>query len=106
MSSQYRLGLISNAMTRSALRVLENQDLLQCFGSIVLSRDVGFRKPHSAIFKSALNEMGVSSEESVFVGDNAFTDVVGARRAGMNVIWISREGELELNGVKPSRMTS
>lgn len=99
LSTKYRLGLISNAMTSSAIDVLRDEHLLPYFEVIVLSRDVGFRKPHPAIFNSALKMLRVSAKESVFVGDNAGTDILGARRIGMSGVWISRGEKISEEGL-------
>jgi putative hydrolase of the HAD superfamily len=48
--------------------------------------DAGYLKPHPAIFQTALNCLGVSPQEAVFVGDNMDADVVGAQNAGMRGI--------------------
>jgi putative hydrolase of the HAD superfamily len=90
LSDRYKLGLISNALTRSAVRILKEANLLPCFETLVFSRDVGFRKPHPSIFNFAIESLGVPAGEAVFVGDNAVTDALGARSVGMNSIWISR----------------
>ena len=98
LSNSYRLAIISNGMADSAIHILKERKLLSLFETVVLSRDVGYRKPHPAIFNHALRELGVSAGESVFVGDNATADVLGARNVGMNAILISRGKEVPPEG--------
>jgi HAD superfamily hydrolase (TIGR01549 family) len=90
LSKRYRLGIISNGMTDSAIHVLKEMRLFSRFETVVLSRDVGFRKPHPVIFNYALEAMKVSPFEAVFVGDSMGADAMGARRVGMSAVWISR----------------
>jgi putative hydrolase of the HAD superfamily len=52
----------------------------------VTAADAGYLKPHPEIFEYALNKLGVSADEAVFVGDNAVADIAGAQGAGMRAI--------------------
>ncbi len=45
------------------------------------------RKPEAEIFLRALRNLGVTPNESVFIGDHPDTDVMGAKRIGMKSIW-------------------
>jgi putative hydrolase of the HAD superfamily len=48
--------------------------------------DVGYLKPHAAIFQYALEQMGLTPAEAVFVGDNLVADVSGAQGVGMKAV--------------------
>ncbi len=39
------------------------------------------------IFQRAMNRLGVSASESVFIGDRPEADIVGAKAAMMKTIW-------------------
>ena len=58
------------------------------FDAVILSRDVGFRKPHPAIFWAAMARLDATPAESVFIGDRLAEDVLGAMDVGMKAIWI------------------
>ncbi|HEX3055851.1 MAG TPA: HAD-IA family hydrolase, partial [Gaiellaceae bacterium] len=45
--------------------------------------EVGWRKPHPAIFERALDALGVEPSATLFVGDTLATDVAGAAALGM-----------------------
>jgi putative hydrolase of the HAD superfamily len=83
-----RLALVSNtAQPGWLLRpVLQRQGLTERLDAIVLSSEVGKRKPHRAIFERALGELGVAPERAVFVGDKLYEDVGGAAAAGMRTV--------------------
>jgi putative hydrolase of the HAD superfamily len=83
-----RLGLVSNTASPHWLLqpVLEEQGLVERLDVIVLSSEVGKRKPHPAIFERALEELGVRAEEALFVGDRVEADVFGASRVGMRTV--------------------
>lgn len=76
-------------------RILEG-DLEKCglrsnFQFVVSSADVGFRKPAAAIFETALSRLGATAEQTWFIGDTLREDIVGAAKAGLQTIWITRE---------------
>ena len=52
----------------------------------------GSGKPHAAIFEAAATSVGVAPGAVLHVGDDAALDVVGARNAGMQAVWLAREG--------------
>lgn len=45
-------------------------------------------KPSTAMYKEALVKFGVRESEAVMIGDQLFTDILGANRAGIEAIWI------------------
>ncbi len=45
-------------------------------------------KPLAKNYKKAMEVMGCTSENALFVGDQLFTDVYGAKRAGMKTILV------------------
>ena len=87
----FALGVISNA-TSLTKRVLDNLGLTRYFDFVVVSEEVGFRKPAAEIFQIAAKRAKASPNRSLHVGDKYSVDVVGARRAGMNAILVDRAG--------------
>ncbi|MCD4752840.1 MAG: HAD family hydrolase [Anaerolineaceae bacterium] len=90
-SQGYRLGLISNAGYASDVtRQLENFQLSPFFDQILISADVGYRKPHLTIFQKAIEFFGQAPHDFVMIGDTLSADIIGARKAGMSNVWINR----------------
>jgi putative hydrolase of the HAD superfamily len=83
-----KLGLVSNTASPEWLLqpVLDRQGLVDRVDAIVLSSEVGKRKPHPAIFERALGELGVEAAAALFVGDRLGADVLGASRVGMKTV--------------------
>ncbi|HIJ17239.1 MAG TPA: HAD-IA family hydrolase [Thermoplasmata archaeon] len=84
-----RTGMVSNA-TELARRVLRNLDMEKHFDFIVISDEVGVRKPHPKIFGIALELAGTVPSRTVFLGDKPATDIVGATRAGLRGVLVDR----------------
>lgn len=83
------LGIITNAATPMWMRdrELESMGLLSYFSHCRLSAvDVGYIKPHPAIFNHALEALGATAEEVVFVGDNPEADIIGAQNVGIKAV--------------------
>lgn len=86
---QIALGLVTNAHQPMAMRdrELEACGLLHYFSDCRLSAaDVGWLKPHPRIFQAALQRLGVTPRQVVFVGDNPVADIAGAQNAGMRAV--------------------
>ena len=81
-----RLGLVSNAIDPPDLlhRDLEQLGVAQRLDTAVFSSEVGWRKPHPAIFERALDALGVAADAALFVGDTLATDIAGAAALGMH----------------------
>ncbi|MBI2861848.1 MAG: HAD-IA family hydrolase [Chloroflexi bacterium] len=58
------------------------------------SCDVGCEKPDPRIFHAALERAGVGAKEVVHVGDQYYSDIVGARGVGILALLIDRPGFL------------
>jgi putative hydrolase of the HAD superfamily len=83
-----KLALVSNAFDPGWLlhRDLAQMGLADRLDFSIFSSEVGKRKPHPAIFERALAELGVSPEDSLFVGDRLYEDVRGAGELGMTTV--------------------
>ena len=92
----YRIGLVSNTEALLTLYDLDHLKLPQYFDAVVLSSAIGYKKPDARIFECALNRLGVTASDAIFVGDNFHEDVEGAMAVGMRAIFVN-------NGLMPLR---
>jgi putative hydrolase of the HAD superfamily len=81
----YLLGVLSNR-SESFSGYLAERGLGEFFSLAIFAGEAGMYKPEPGVFHYLLEKAGVLAEESVYVGDNYFADVVGARGAGMNPV--------------------
>lgn len=63
------------------------------FDAVITSEDVRSYKPHPAVFKAALDRIGLPASEVLHSGDSRTNDVQGAVAAGIAVAWVSRTGK-------------
>jgi putative hydrolase of the HAD superfamily len=93
-SKNYRLAIISNFdHAPTAYAILERFGIRSYFEKILISVEIGWRKPKADIFLKALDLLKIRSGDAIFVGDNFEADVVGSQSVGMDVIWLNKKGE-------------
>lgn len=89
LSGNCCLGLVSNfthaPVVYAGLRKLEINDY---FNVVLVSEDIGWRKPSPEIFKEALRRLDRKAEETFFVGDTPLEDIQGAKKVGMKTVFI------------------
>ena len=89
LRQQARVVLLSNAQslfTRPELRLL---GLADCFDSIYLSSEAGFKKPDPRFFRLALEREGLDPAHCLMIGNDPTCDGDGARREGL-AAWVIR----------------
>lgn len=86
LQGRFKLGLISNAPP-TMRRVLHDLGLARYFDNMVISGEVGVSKPDLAIFRLALEGLGVAGFESLFV-DDMEENLTAAKSLGMGVLLI------------------
>jgi putative hydrolase of the HAD superfamily len=82
----YRLGSISNGNASAGLTALDDY-----FDFYINAVDVMARKPSGIIYQAFCDNLEVQPEQCLYLGDDPVYDVVGAREAGMQTIWVNRE---------------
>ena len=85
--AKFRLGVVSNGGAAEQRTKLAVTSLQSAFDVIVISDEVGVKKPDPRIFALASASLGVGPEECLFVGDNPIKDVRAARDFGMSAAW-------------------
>ncbi|MBO0811388.1 MAG: HAD family hydrolase [Microlunatus sp.] len=89
LAGRYRLAVVSNTHSRTLvpdhLRALGVAEL---FDAVVLSIDLGVRKPHPEIYRAALDQLGIDATAALFVGDTYAADYDGPRRLGIRALLI------------------
>lgn len=88
------LGVVSNR-GEPYQEYLQKIGLAEYFHFSLAAGEVQSWKPDKAIFEHALRMAGLTAEETIYVGDNYFADVVGARNAGLKPILLDVDGVFE-----------
>lgn len=87
----YILGVLSNRED-SFSNYLAERGLREYFDVVLAAGEAGAYKPNPDVFHYMLEKANVSAAESMYVGDNYYADIVGARQAGMSPVLLDTEG--------------
>jgi HAD superfamily hydrolase (TIGR01549 family) len=88
----YVLGLISNARsTWQVDSILRKFDLARFFKVVLISASLRIRKPRGDIFLKALDDLNLTPQETVFIGNSIDADVIGPRSVGIHTIHLRRQ---------------
>lgn len=89
LGREYKLGVITNYMDGPTCRkVFAKLGYDEIFDSLVVSHELGYMKPASILFETAMRETESKPESCVMVGDTYGADVVGGKLAGMNTVLV------------------
>jgi FMN phosphatase YigB (HAD superfamily) len=102
LARRHRLAIVSNFDYAPTVRgILGDAGVIDLFAAVVVSDEVGWRKPKPAIFEEALRRVGVGARQALFVGDRPDIDVAGAHAVEIDAVWINRAGAPLPDGVRP-----
>jgi HAD superfamily hydrolase (TIGR01549 family) len=92
LSTHVKVGVITNG-----LRTVQEEKLKICMVEkyiefLVISEEVGYRKPDRRIFEEALKRADTKPGEAIYVGDSWDFDIVSASQCGIKTIWLNRYG--------------
>jgi putative hydrolase of the HAD superfamily len=88
---KYEFALVSN-FYGNLRAVLQDFGLTRYFAHVIDSTEVGIRKPDPAIFRLAIERMGLQPEEVTVVGDSYRKDIEPALSLGCKAIWVKGSG--------------
>ena len=71
------------------------------FAGSVSARDAGVAKPDGRIFAAAASRLGLAPQQVLHVGDDPALDVLGALAAGMQAVWVNRDGKPWAHDAQP-----
>lgn len=83
------VGVVTNGGSKTQWGKLRNTGVAALVEACVVSEEFGARKPNPAIFRHALDLIGAEAESTLFVGDNAEHDIIGASQMNMRTAWMS-----------------
>ncbi|MBN2747074.1 MAG: YjjG family noncanonical pyrimidine nucleotidase [Bacteroidales bacterium] len=89
----YNLHIITNGFPEVQHVKLQYSDLRKYFTALIISEEVGWKKPSPEIFRKALEMAEATVDESVMIGDDPIVDIQGATDIGMEAIFVNHHQE-------------
>jgi putative hydrolase of the HAD superfamily len=99
LKENYHLHILTNGFNDVQRLKLERSNLQPYFSTVVTSDSAGYKKPMSSIFKFAIDAANARKDESIMIGDNLQTDILGARNFGMDTIYFNPKKEVHKSSV-------
>ncbi|MGC8515553.1 MAG: HAD family hydrolase [Thermoplasmata archaeon] len=82
LKSKYQMGIVTSTHREQAIEILSKVGLLEYFRFIIGQDDTMMNKPDPEPVLLAMNRLGVSREDCIFVGDQPY-DIIAAHEAGI-----------------------
>lgn len=83
-----RTGIVTNGWEDLQRTCADRCGLTDLTDDLVISKAVGLSKPDPAIYRLALNRLGVSAAHTWFVGDSPRNDIAGPQAVGLRAAWL------------------
>jgi putative hydrolase of the HAD superfamily len=91
LRERYPLAIVTDAQSAYARAELHKVGLLGYFDPIIVSGDHGYRKPDRRLFQLALDGVGIAASDALYVGNDMFRDIYGAREAGLTTVMFNSD---------------
>jgi len=88
------LGMASNYDSR-LYTVLAGKPELRPIQHVIISAEVGWRKPAIEFFRAVCRIVGLTADQILYVGDDPVNDMQGAQSAGLQSLWFNPSGTHE-----------
>ena len=95
----FKLGILSNTPWGSPFELwreeLARHGLADTVDAAAFCTEVGHRKPDPRPFEFIMEQLGVTADKSIFIGDDPRWDIEGPAGIGMAAMLIDRHGEFK-----------
>lgn len=84
-----RTAILSNGTPRMLASAVEHAGIADCFDAVLSIEEVGVFKPHPAVYRLALERLGLEPGNICFISANSW-DAWSAKAFGFTVLWCNR----------------
>ncbi len=92
LSPNYALHIITNGFSEVQHIKMSESGLAPYFRQVIISEEVGYKKPHRKVFRFAENATGSVPGNSLMIGDHFEADITGALNAGWKAVFFEPDG--------------
>ncbi len=87
---RYPLYIVSNGFKEVQATKMASAGITHYFQEVFLSDNIGYTKPHPAIFNHILQATGAAASQAIMIGDTYDADIVVAAGCGIDQIYFNR----------------
>lgn len=103
LSKDFEIYGATNGITKIQKSRLENSKIKKYLKKVYISDEIGYNKPDTRFFKYILDDLNISNEDALMIGDNLSADIKGAIDSNISSIWYNakdKENDLNLKTVE------
>ncbi|EMA52053.1 HAD family hydrolase [Halococcus thailandensis] len=89
LQESYRVGLLTDGPVRAQRSKLDALGWTELFDVVVVTGSLDAGKPDERAFRTVTDELSTRADETVYVGDHADIDIVGAHDAGLRTVHVT-----------------
>ncbi len=93
LAGRVKLGLVTNGLSCLQHEKIAGSGLSSFFDAMVVAGDIGIAKPDPIVFHTLLEQLHVTADQAIMVGNSVTSDIGGAQGVGMKAVLIHR-GEI------------
>lgn len=90
VKAERRIGIVTNHVLSEQVKKIATIGVEPFVDELIVSEEIGVAKPDLRIFEAALSRLGGTPDETVMIGDNWSSDILGATEMGIRAIWLNR----------------
>ena len=102
LQKHYKMAIVTNGNHQNQQQKIQRAELKKHFQNVIISGQIGIRKPHPDIFLHALKSIDSLPHETLFIGDSLENDILGAKQLGMETCWVNEHDLPENMNIKPN----
>lgn len=100
---KYRLFIITNGVSETQHKRLEDAKLMKYFERIFISDEIGFQKPMTEFFKAVAKDIpDFNLESSLVIGDSLNADIIGGTNYNLDTCWFNPNMKENNTNIKPT----
>jgi YjjG family noncanonical pyrimidine nucleotidase len=101
------MGILTNGLKEAQRPRLMKAALFSFFNEVIVSDEIGISKPNPSIFDFARRQAGnISNGHILLIGDNPYTDIQPAQKAGFKTIWYNPDNKILPEDIRPELVVS
>jgi putative hydrolase of the HAD superfamily len=89
LSGKYNLYILTNVFAEVQVQKVSNSGLQSYFSKMFIAEMVGYQKPDKRFFEYAVKSVHAHKTESLMIGDDPETDIMGAAHAGIDQVFFN-----------------
>ncbi|RDU35695.1 noncanonical pyrimidine nucleotidase, YjjG family [Neobacillus piezotolerans] len=103
LQGRFDLYIVTNGVSRTQYRRLQDSGLLPLFKGIFISEETGYQKPMKEFFDFVFSRIPeISLEETLIIGDSLSSDIKGGNQAGIDTCWFNPLMKANRTGIAPT----